>query len=148
MLANLIYGPSAISLTYALSYYGIIPERVNTITCITNNRFRSFTTCIGVFKYYYLHPKKYAIGIILNPISSSQQFLIATPEKALCDQIHIIDKNYPLNDNDDLEKYLLHYLRSDEGLLSRLKFKKIQELSYNYNDSRISLLCNYLKRKQ
>ena len=28
VLANLIYGPSAISLSYALSFYGLIPERV------------------------------------------------------------------------------------------------------------------------
>jgi hypothetical protein len=28
ILANLIYGPSYISLDYALSYYGFIPERV------------------------------------------------------------------------------------------------------------------------
>src|SRR5262245_29628514 len=31
-LANLIYGPSYISLEYALSYYGLIPERVEEIT--------------------------------------------------------------------------------------------------------------------
>lgn len=28
ILANLIYGPSAISLSYALAFYGLIPERV------------------------------------------------------------------------------------------------------------------------
>ena len=27
ILANLLYGPSAISLEYALSYYGLIPEK-------------------------------------------------------------------------------------------------------------------------
>ncbi|HJZ23052.1 MAG TPA: hypothetical protein VJ201_01210 [Candidatus Babeliales bacterium] len=148
VLANLIYGPSAISLTYALSYYGIIPERVDTITSITNNRYRSFATCIGEFKYYYLNSQKYTVGIILNSIVTSQQFLIATPEKALCDQIHIIDKDYPLNNTDDLEKYLFHYLRGDERLLSKFKFKKLQELSSCYNDRRLSLLCGYIKSRQ
>ena len=148
VLANLIYGPSAISLTYALSHYGIIPERVDTLTSITNNRSRSYATCIGEFKYYYLNPRKYAVGIILNGAVASQQFLIATPEKALCDQIHIFDKDYLLNSNDDLEKYLLHYLRCDERLLSKFKFKKLQELSFNYNDPRLSLLCGYIKSRQ
>ena len=60
VLANLIYGPSAISLTYALGYYGLIPEKVSTITNITTNRIKSFTTCVGTFQYYRLHPNKYA----------------------------------------------------------------------------------------
>src|SRR3990167_4009219 len=49
VLANLIYGPSAISLSYALSFYGLIPERVPVITSITNNRIKSFATSIGTF---------------------------------------------------------------------------------------------------
>ena len=148
VLANLIYGPSAISLTYALSYYGVIPERVDTITSITNNRSRFFATCIGEFKYYYLNPQKYAVGIVLNSTLTTQQFLIATPEKALCDQIYIVDKDYPLNNNDDLERYLLHHLRGDESLLSKFRFKKLQELSSSYRDPRLSLLCSYIKSRQ
>lgn len=35
LLASSIYGPSYISFEYALSYYGLIPERVTTITCAT-----------------------------------------------------------------------------------------------------------------
>ena len=40
VLANLIYGPSYISLEYALSYYGMIPERVNRITSICFKRIK------------------------------------------------------------------------------------------------------------
>ena len=35
LLANLIYGPSCISLEYALHYHGLTPERVETITSVT-----------------------------------------------------------------------------------------------------------------
>ena len=38
LLAGSIYGPSYISFEYALSYYGLIPERVTTITCATFNK--------------------------------------------------------------------------------------------------------------
>ena len=31
-LANLIYGPSYVSLEYALAFHGLIPERVETVT--------------------------------------------------------------------------------------------------------------------
>ena len=35
LLAGSIYGPSYISFEYALSYYGLIPEAVYTVTCAT-----------------------------------------------------------------------------------------------------------------
>ena len=35
LLAGSIYGPSYISFEYALSYYGMIPEAVYTVTCAT-----------------------------------------------------------------------------------------------------------------
>ncbi|WP_267256594.1 hypothetical protein [Coxiella endosymbiont of Ornithodoros maritimus] len=57
MLANTVYGPSAISLTYALSYYALIPERVNIVTSVVNNCIKSFSTSIVEFKYYYLRQK-------------------------------------------------------------------------------------------
>ncbi|MBW1855256.1 MAG: hypothetical protein JRJ00_11360 [Deltaproteobacteria bacterium] len=37
ILANLIYGPSYISLDYALQYYGLIPERIEAVTSVTKN---------------------------------------------------------------------------------------------------------------
>ena len=74
-------------LTYALSFYGLIPEKVETVTSITNNRNKFFATGVGNFQYYYLHPQKYAVGIVLNTLNKHQNILIASPEKALCDQI-------------------------------------------------------------
>ena len=43
VLANLIYGPSYISLDYALGYYGMIPERVEEVgsVCIGKRKFGS-----------------------------------------------------------------------------------------------------------
>src|SRR5262249_19556355 len=71
LLANLIYGPSAVSLEYALSYYGLIPERVPTVTSITNKRKKSFATPVGNFTYQYLSAEKFAIGIQLLEIHHS-----------------------------------------------------------------------------
>lgn len=148
VLANLIYGPSAISLTYALSYYGLIPERVNSVKSITNNRNKFFATRIGEFKYYYLSSEKYAAGIVLNSPNRQQSFLIATPEKALCDQIYIIDQDYVLRTFDDMEKYLAHYLRIDETLLLKFKLKNLKEISDIYGDSRLLVLYNYIKSRK
>lgn len=44
ILANMIYGPSYISLDYALHYFGLIPERVEAVTSVTTKRSRRFST--------------------------------------------------------------------------------------------------------
>jgi predicted transcriptional regulator of viral defense system len=38
VLANLIYGPSCLSLEYALAYHGLIPERANCHECYSQER--------------------------------------------------------------------------------------------------------------
>ena len=63
VLANLIYGPSYISLDYALHYHGLIPERVETITSCTPGRGRQFSTPIGRFSYRQVPAVAYALGI-------------------------------------------------------------------------------------
>ena len=59
-LANLIYGPSYVSLDYALSYYGLIPERVNIVTSVTTKRSCDFHTPLGVFSYRMLGESRYS----------------------------------------------------------------------------------------
>ena len=53
LLAGSIYGPSYISFEYALSYYGLIPERVSTITCATfkKKKKKKYDTDFGIFTY-------------------------------------------------------------------------------------------------
>ena len=43
-LSNLIYGPSYISLEYAMSFYGMIPEKIQVVTAVTNKRNKVFDT--------------------------------------------------------------------------------------------------------
>lgn len=92
-LANLIYGPSCISLEYALSYHGFTPERVETITSITPKRDKKFETPVGRFTYRYLKPEKYPWGITQIWIDQQHPVLMASPEKALCDYIALNNLN-------------------------------------------------------
>ena len=147
-LANLIYGPSAISLTYALSYYGLIPERVDTVTSITNSRNKIFSTGVGTFQYFYLHPKKYATGIVLRSDDNHPSFIIASPEKALCDQLHLIDNDYVLKNLDDMDKYLMLSLRIDESFLIKFNLTRLKELSDIYNNPKLMLLYRYIKSRK
>jgi len=66
LLANLIYGPSYVSLDYALSYHGLIPERVETVTSVTTGRSHEFETPFGTFAYRRLCRGRYAVGAILE----------------------------------------------------------------------------------
>ena len=129
LLANLIYGPSAISLSYALSFYGLIPERVTTLTSITPKRNKSFSTPAGEFTYTYLNPEKYPIGIELNTRSNKESFLIASPEKALCDHICLTDKKVKIIKTEEMHAYLVHDMRLDESSLMSLKSNELLKIS-------------------
>jgi|SRR5579862_6746316 len=146
VLANLIYGPSAISLSYALSFYGLIPERVTTITSITNKRNKAFSTPVGEFTYQYLNPLKYPIEIELSASSNKNHFLIASPEKALCDHIYLTDNQIQFSTLDNIENYLFHDLRIDESILQKFRIAKLNNISKAYEDQRLILLTNYIKK--
>jgi len=87
LLANLVYGPSYVSLDYALAYYGLIPERVEALTSVTPNRPRRFSTPVGLFVYRRIPSGAYGAGMARVEVEHDQAFLIATPEKALADKI-------------------------------------------------------------
>src|SRR5450759_4428928 len=63
LLANLIYGPSCVSLEYALSYYGLTPERVDSVTSVTTGKSRTFDTPVGRFTYWPVPERVFPIGI-------------------------------------------------------------------------------------
>lgn len=88
-LASIIYGPSYISFEYALSHYGLIPERVSALTSAVykKNKNRRFHTPLGDFYYFYLPAEVYPYGII-RELENNQSYLIAAPEKALLDMLY------------------------------------------------------------
>jgi len=148
VIANLIYGPSAISLIYALSFYGITPEKVTTITSITHKRDKSFTTPIGDFSYRYLTTKKYAIGININRSNKTSPFLIASPEKALCDHVHLTDKKIRIFTTQEAEHYLLQDLRLSEEHLQKFDISHLEEITSYYQDKRLETLTKFIQEMQ
>ena len=86
LIANHIYGPSYVSMDTALRFYGLIPESVYRICSMTMKHSRSFTNSLGIFEYVHSDPAIFSIGIrYIN--EENTVFLIASPEKALCDLI-------------------------------------------------------------
>jgi hypothetical protein len=93
IIANLLYGPSYISLESALSIYGLIPERVEEFTSITTQKNKNFVTPLGRFSYRHLQVGLYALGVTIQKTPEARSFLIATPEKALMDIFSLRFKN-------------------------------------------------------
>ncbi|MDP3642904.1 MAG: hypothetical protein Q8S54_06895, partial [Bacteroidota bacterium] len=87
LIANHLYGPSYISFENALSFYKLIPERVLITRSMTLKRSRNFSTPLGNFDYISAPKDYFQIGIRQEIINDRYAYLIASPEKAICDMI-------------------------------------------------------------
>jgi len=147
ILANLIYGPSYISLEYALSYHGLIPERVESLTSVTTGRSRIFTTPVGLFTYRMIPLPAFQTGMTRIELDDGGAFLIATREKALVDKI-FIDRDAERRTLKGLEEYLFENLRIDPVLLGRLDIGQAFEFAACYRSSKLRVLGNLLRKIQ
>jgi predicted transcriptional regulator of viral defense system len=87
LVANHLYGPSYVSMESALRYHGLIPEQVRTVRSVTAGRSKTFDNPLGAFQYTHVDGEYYPIGISQRKAAERYTFLIASPEKALCDMI-------------------------------------------------------------
>ena len=145
VLANMIYGPSYVSLDYALHYHGLIPERVEAVTSVTSGRGRRFSTPVGLFIYRMVPLRAYQIGIDQVQIEGGRPFLIATPEKALADKIHD-DRGTGIRTQEEMREYLLKNLRVDPESMTKLRPEVIALIAGRYRSKKIRLLNDVVRR--
>lgn len=119
LLANHILGPSYVSMDSALSYYGLIPERVYEISSATTKVSKRFNTPAGVFSFIRLTLPYYAFGIRQVVLSENQHALLASPEKALFDKV-VTTAGVLLRSTANAKHFLLEDLRMDEIHLREL----------------------------
>jgi hypothetical protein len=119
LVANHLRGPSYLSLDAALSYWGLIPERVYEITSMTTKTSKSYKTPLGRFRYFHAPLPYYSFGIKSVELTPRQVVLIASPEKALCDKI-ITTSGILLRSSRQVLEYLIDDLRIDEEMLRKL----------------------------
>ncbi len=146
LLAGSIYGPSYISFEYALFYYGLIPERVSTVTNATfaKRKKKQYNTKFGIFTYRDVPSLAYPEAIVLKK-EGDYTYQIATPEKALCDKLYTLS---PLKNYYNLEKMLFADLRIDEEEFKKLNYEIIEKLSNLYHSTNVNLLAKYMRRNQ
>ena len=141
-LANKIYGPSYISFEYALGWHGLIPEYVHVVTsaCLSKNRSRFYETPVGSFSYRDIPAAVYPYGVEMI-IDKKERFLLATPEKALCDTLSKIGS---IASKNDLRMFLLDDLRMDESMLAAMNREDIAFLAGRYRRKALKILTKYI----
>lgn len=144
VLANLIYGPSCISLEYALAFHGLIPERVETITSVTPKKDKEFDTPLGRFTYRYLGLEKYAVGIEQVWIDSAHPVLMASIEKAICDYV-VLNKVPTLSEYRAARDFLEGDLRIDREHWKRFDLNTLRRLNKIYCSKNIEQILEVLE---
>lgn len=87
-IANQLYKPSYLSLESALSYYGLIPESVFSVTSVTTKTTREFEA--GDRLYLYRTIKRRAFSGYRSIEINGEPVLIAEREKALADYLYFV----------------------------------------------------------
>ena len=144
ILANLIYGPSYVSLEYALQQHGLIPEAVRVITSVTTKRKKRYHTPIGDFDYLHLPERYFSPGVEYYAIDSERGYMMAGPEKALFDMLYL---HYPDLEYAEIEAHLFENMRIEEADFSRLDFSKIESLLASCHRRSIISLYRFIKSR-
>lgn len=145
LLSNLVYGPSYVSLDYALAYHGLIPERVEALTSVTPNRSRRFATPVGLFVYRQVPARAYEVGVVRVEEENQQAFLIALPEKALADKIVSV-RGGRISSIAEMGRFLEADLRVDAGALRTLSAERIDDYAARYHSMKLRHLGGLVKR--
>ena len=127
-----------------MAYYSLIPEAVYNFTSATfeKKKAKQYTTPYGTFTYRDVPSEAYPLGIVLHS-ENGYGFQIASPEKALCDEL---SKIAPLSNRDELEHLLFEGLRIDKAEFFQLKIIDLIEIATSYHTQNHKLLLKYLER--
>lgn len=96
-IANFLTSPSYISLESALSFYGILSQFPYTITSITSKKSKRVIYEDKEYEFNHME-SKYLYGFF-----KKNNFLIASPEKALIDELYFVAKKLRIISLEELD---------------------------------------------
>lgn len=145
LVANHLYGPSCVSLDYALAWHGLIPERVHQVTSVCAGRGRIIENALGRFSYTRLPMAVYPQGIIQGSHSEQETFLIASPAKALCDKV-MLTPHLSITSRKAMQSFLEEDLRIDDSRLHDLDLDVVRSyVQYGAKKAQLRVLLSYLE---
>ena len=125
VLANLIYGPSYISLQYALYKHGLIPEYAIHVSSVTFKKTKKYHTPVGDFMYRSVPKSYYVRGVVLRTNEPDMSYLIASPEKAIMDICYFTTY---LRTTRDVRNLLFKDIRIDKSDIRNLDFDMLTSI--------------------
>ena len=145
VLANAILGPSYLSFEYALAYHGMIPERVVAYTSAVfgRNKTIEYKNAFGVFTYRDV-PESVFPYYYSRILAGDRPYLIATREKALCDQLSITS---PIRGINDFKEFLFDGMRLDEDIFDELDGDRIRRIAPLYHRTNLDQLIRVIDRR-
>ena len=143
MLANLIYGPSYVSLETALSFHGWIPEAVHSVSSVSLGRARTFETPLGYFDYVQIKQMPLLSGVVrvTGERESEGAYYMAKPLKAVADYVSARGLDWS-----GVEP-LVESLRIEEENLESLSAADFDELDGVYKSARARKLLAGLRKE-
>ena len=143
-LAGKIHNPSYISLDYVLSAYSLIPEAVYSIPSATSNKSKIYNNAFGCFIYSHIPQSVYSLGI-KEEVEGGCSYLIATPEKALCDKLYSLPVVSSLS---ELTALLFDDLRIDEEELLKLNKVDLVRFANLYKSKNLNLFAEFINKNK
>ena len=144
-LASSILSPSYLSFDWALSYYGLIPEKVFSITSASLNirKNKTFINKFGRYEYSDIPVSAFSEG--LTYIENGDYIVkIATKEKAICDSLY---KWRVVNSVKALKEVLFIDKRIDEDEFSTCDFKLMMKLASLYKKTNLDMLIKLIRKE-
>ena len=144
-LASSILSPSYLSFDWALSYYGLIPEKVFSITSASLNirKNKTFINKFGRFEYSDIPSLAFSEG--LTYIEKGEYAVkIATKEKAICDSL---SKWRVVNSVKSLKELLFVDKRIDEKEFSTCDFMLMMRLASLYKKTNLDMLIKLIRKE-
>lgn len=144
-LAPLILSPSYLSFEWALSYYGLIPEKVVAITSasLKVRKNKTYINFFGRFEYSDVSPEVFSEGLT-NLSDDEYTVRIATKEKAICDSL---SKWRVVNSVKELKELLFEDKRIDEDEFKTCDFGLLLRLASLYKKTNLTLLSKFIKEE-
>ena len=140
--ANLIYGPSYISMETALSIHGWIPEAVHSVISVSQGRTRTLETPLGVFDYVQVKQRPLYSGVERMETGDKElTFFVAKPLKALAD--YVASRRLDWTGVEPLEESL----RIEAESLDELKSADFDGLNGVYKSLRARRFLNGLRKE-
>lgn len=144
-LASSILSPSYLSFDWALSYYGLIPEKVVAITSATLNVRKNKTFINKFARYEYSDIPSNVFSEGLTYLESGDYIVkIATKEKAICDSLC---KWRVVRNINELKELLFADKRIDEDEFASCDFKLMTRLASLYNKTNLNLLIKLIRKE-